>query len=450
MLIEKKANKNFTLIELIVVVIILSIFAQLIIGTLDGEKDEVFFEKNQKSLLAYRKALVGSKKSFLRDLGRLPYNLKELFVPGDYYFEYNYEYGWDGPYIDAYDMPLTSPQRLLANYFKFNVDDENFGWRFEEKSDSLIIQDETKNKEKEKKEYPPNNTGRKNPSYHAVVEKDFQLKKLRKIIFKVRLHNKSDRVVPNINHYIPTEASPNLGEEEKQFSYRVRLALYYPDAYDIATDSLKDKEDFRFNKAFAINSLAGGEKREYFLKSNYGQKKDGRKEIRRTRVIFYLIIDDKKDEAVHKRILADYEPIEIDLTKEKFPSELNFYAHPYIISPQVNNDEVKIEDIAKKVSSEYTISFVFSRYFSLALSRAGGDDNKIRIVAKGVEGEDGSKIISNTEHKFLSDYPTTRQNYSYDYEVPPDTKTIEIYADYLSSASVPIKIINLTEPVKNP
>lgn len=106
--------KRFTLLELILVTFILALIASSALLVVDNFGDQDRYDGNKILMEAIRTSIIGNenKQGFIKDVGRLPIQLDEVFNNNLNVREWSYDpvlgykYGWRGPYIDQLDQEM--------------------------------------------------------------------------------------------------------------------------------------------------------------------------------------------------------------------------------------------------------------------------------------------------------------------------------------------------------
>lgn len=90
------AEKGFTLIEILIVVMIIGLIASLVAPNLMGK-----FERSKEEISKAQVEMLSSGvQSFMLDMGRCPGDLSELIKPAD-----QSDSKWRGPYLSKQELP---------------------------------------------------------------------------------------------------------------------------------------------------------------------------------------------------------------------------------------------------------------------------------------------------------------------------------------------------------
>jgi len=176
-------QSGFTLLEMVLVLFLIGLLASAGLLFTEGVEDQAKYDETKRRMELIRKAIVGDPtrtingapeiSGFVADMGRLPFCLAELLVPGemsgvpaDNAFVSpcsdssnnlaikgwqiaegnNIGHGWRGPYIQV--IPDSDNElRFRDGYGNGEDDDINFGWRwllFDEDGDLLSLLTEAK------------------------------------------------------------------------------------------------------------------------------------------------------------------------------------------------------------------------------------------------------------------------------------------------------------------
>lgn len=176
-------QSGFTLLEMVLVLFLIGLLVSAGLLFTEGVEDQAKYDETKRRMELIRKAIIGDPtrtingapeiSGFAADMGRLPYCLAELLVPGeisgvpaDNAFVSpcsdgsnniaikswqiaegsNIGHGWRGPYIQV--IPDSDNElRFRDGYGNGEDDDINFGWRwllFDEDGDSLSLLTEAK------------------------------------------------------------------------------------------------------------------------------------------------------------------------------------------------------------------------------------------------------------------------------------------------------------------
>ena len=106
-------RRNFTLIEIMIVVVIIGMIAALAVPKLMGNLEKAKVETTKSNLSALKTAV----RNFKMDVGDYPQNLNELLTT-------NGSEKWDGPYLDMKSLPKDG----WDMDFNYMTTDDNFGF----------------------------------------------------------------------------------------------------------------------------------------------------------------------------------------------------------------------------------------------------------------------------------------------------------------------------------
>ena len=110
---QRNRRQNFTLIEIMIVVVIIGMIAALAVPKLMGNLEKAKVETTKSNLATLKTAV----RNFKMDVGDYPNRLEELLTT-------NGSEKWDGPYLDMKSLPKDG----WDMDFVYTLTDDNFGF----------------------------------------------------------------------------------------------------------------------------------------------------------------------------------------------------------------------------------------------------------------------------------------------------------------------------------
>ena len=110
---QRNRRRNFTLIEIMIVVVIIGMIASLAVPRLMGNLEKAKVETTKSNLSTLKTAV----RSFKMDIGEYPASLEELLRT-------NGSEKWDGPYLEMKSLPKDG----WDMDFVYTLTDDNFGF----------------------------------------------------------------------------------------------------------------------------------------------------------------------------------------------------------------------------------------------------------------------------------------------------------------------------------
>ena len=110
---QRNRRQNFTLIEIMIVVVIIGMIASLAVPRLMGNLEKAKVETTKSNLSTLKTAV----RSFKMDIGEYPTRLEELLTT-------NGSEKWDGPYLEMKSLPKDG----WDMDFVYTLTDDNFGF----------------------------------------------------------------------------------------------------------------------------------------------------------------------------------------------------------------------------------------------------------------------------------------------------------------------------------